>query len=136
MSIVTVADPERSSPSRLTVLNPASEKVTVYGPGLQVHDPVLAVGGSDDRTRFFNQRRAGRLDRHTREHGTRGILDHARNGGLRPRRRGNQHDQSEGEQPANGGLFSHGHSPVRHLSDDRPAGCTLGAEGLEVLTSR
>ena len=108
MSIVAVSEPESSSPSRLTVLKPASVNVTVYAPGRRSTIRYWPSAVSDDGAHLFDQRRAGRLDRDARQHGARGIPDHAGNRGLRPGGRGNQHEQSEGEQPANGDLFSHG----------------------------
>ena len=61
-SIVAVSDPDSSSPSRLTVLKPDNEKVTVYVPGRKIHDAVLAVGPGDHGPGFLDEGWAGRFD--------------------------------------------------------------------------
>ena len=50
--IVAVNDPVSSTPSRLTVLNPFKEKVTVYVAGAQIDDAVLAAAVGHGRRVF------------------------------------------------------------------------------------
>ena len=60
--------PVRLMPSRLTMLKPGSEKVTVYGAGTQFSDAVLPAPSVDGGADLLDECRARRFDGHARQH--------------------------------------------------------------------
>ena len=88
MSTTALRPTVRVMPLRLTVVNPSSEALTLYGPGLQVRRDVAAAGIGDQCAR---DGRVGVVDddRRARQHGAGPVFDDAGDraaGGLRERR--------------------------------------------------
>ena len=88
-----------SMPSRLTVENPGSVKVTVVGAGPEVDDLVLPLRVGGHRPHAFDERGTARLDRHARHHGAARVPHDAGNARrLRERCRG-QRRKRQGQHP-------------------------------------
>ncbi len=76
--------------------------------GPQIDDAVLAVAVGRRGPHLFDQRRAGRFDRHSRQNGPRGVLDDAGDRRLRP---GDRRKGQDGEQH-DSGHFQRAHTSI------------------------
>ena len=97
--MVAVNEPLSSTPSRLNVLKPCSENVTVYVPGRRSSTRVLARAVRDRGADLFDQRGTGGFDADTWKHGSGRILhrtgDHGLGGGgIREKNHPRNEDQS------------------------------------------